>query len=101
VEELTNLLKDSPKSDHKTLAFRHILSLETLTENEEDQVLGDFIEGNESLPPDNTATHNLLRKHLSKVLNGLLRARRKCRSFDTDFSMDKPIPWKKSGEKLV
>jgi DNA-directed RNA polymerase sigma subunit (sigma70/sigma32) len=81
--------------------IRHTLSLGTTTENEEDQVLGDFIEGNDSFPPGNTDTHNLLREPLGKVLNGLLRARRECRSFDTDFSMDKPIPLKKSEEKSV
>ncbi|MFH1906343.1 MAG: sigma-70 family RNA polymerase sigma factor, partial [Chloroflexota bacterium] len=38
---------------------------------EEDSVLGDFIEDEEAAPPDDTATYNLLREHLSEVLNGL------------------------------
>ena len=31
----------------------------------------DFIEDDEAPPPDDTATYNLLREHLSEVLNGL------------------------------
>jgi RNA polymerase primary sigma factor len=45
--------------------------LETPTNDEEDSVLGDFIEDDEVAPPDETATYNLLRENLREVLNGL------------------------------
>lgn len=50
---------------------RRPLSLETPTDDEEDSVLGDFIEDDEAPPPDETATHNLLREQLEEVLNTL------------------------------
>jgi RNA polymerase primary sigma factor len=50
---------------------RRPLSLETPTDDEEDSVLGDFIEDDEAPPPDDTATYNLLREHLGEVLNAL------------------------------
>lgn len=50
---------------------RRPLSLETPTDDEEDSVLGDFIEDEEAPPPDDTATYNLLREHLEEVLNTL------------------------------
>ncbi len=50
---------------------RRPLSLETPTDDEEDSVLGDFIEDDEAPPPDDTATYNLLREHLGEVLNSL------------------------------
>ena len=50
---------------------RKPLSLETPTDDEEDSVLGDFIEDDEAPPPDETATYNLLREHLEEVLNTL------------------------------
>jgi RNA polymerase primary sigma factor len=34
-------------------------------------VLGDFIEDDQSPPPDETATYNLLREHIEEVLNSL------------------------------
>lgn len=57
--------------EHDFQVARRPLSLETPTDDEEDFVLGDFIEDNEAPPPDDTATYNLLREHLSEVLNGL------------------------------
>jgi RNA polymerase primary sigma factor len=50
---------------------RRPLSLETPTDDEEDSVLGDFIEDDEAPPPDDSATYNLLKEHLEDVLNGL------------------------------
>jgi RNA polymerase primary sigma factor len=50
---------------------RRPLSLETPTDDEEDSVLGDFIQDEEVPAPDETATYNLLREHLDIVLNGL------------------------------
>ena len=48
---------------------RRPLSLETPTDEEEDSVLGDFIEDEESPAPAETVTLNLLREHLQEVLN--------------------------------
>ncbi len=50
---------------------RRPLSLEMPTGDEEESVLGDFIEDEEITPPDEAATYNLLREHLREVLNGL------------------------------
>ncbi|MCJ7722776.1 MAG: sigma-70 family RNA polymerase sigma factor [Anaerolineales bacterium] len=72
VEELADALEVTPKKvENMIQVARRPLSLETPTDDEEDSVLGDFIEDNEASPPDDTATYNLLREHLSEVLNGL------------------------------
>lgn len=72
VEELANVLEVPPKKvENMIQVARRPLSLETPTDDEEDSVLGDFIEDDEAVPPDETATYNLLREHLSEVLNGL------------------------------
>ncbi|MBU4225123.1 MAG: sigma-70 family RNA polymerase sigma factor [Chloroflexi bacterium] len=72
VEELANALEVPPKKvENMIQVARRPLSLETPTDDEEDSVLGDFIEDEEAAPPDDTATYNLLREHLSEVLNGL------------------------------
>ena len=72
VEELADALEVTPKKvENMIQVARRPLSLETPTDDEEDSVLGDFIEDNEASPPDDMATYNLLREHLSEVLNGL------------------------------
>ncbi len=72
VEELAESLDVTPKKvENMIQVARRPLSLETPTDDEEDSVLGDFIEDNEAPPPDDTATYNLLKEHLEKVLNGL------------------------------
>jgi RNA polymerase primary sigma factor len=50
---------------------RRPLSLETPIGDEEDSLLGDFIEGDEITPPDETVTNNLLRESLHEALNEL------------------------------
>jgi RNA polymerase primary sigma factor len=72
VEELASAL-DVPakKVENMIQVARRPLSLETPTDDEEDSVLGDFIEDDDSPPPDDTATYNLLREHLEDVLNQL------------------------------
>jgi len=50
---------------------RRPLSLELPTDDEEDSMLGDFIEDDEAPPPDDTATYNLLKEHLGLVLDSL------------------------------
>jgi RNA polymerase primary sigma factor len=72
VEELADSLEVPPKKvENMIQVARRPLSLETPTDDEEDSVLGDFIEDDEAPPPDDTATYNLLREHLGEVLNGL------------------------------
>jgi RNA polymerase primary sigma factor len=72
VDELAIAL-DVPakKVENMIQVARRPLSLETPTDDEEDSVLGDFIEDDDSPPPDEMATYNLLREHLEEVLNGL------------------------------
>lgn len=72
VEELADALDVPPKKvENMIQVARRPLSLETPTDDEEDSVLGDFIEDEEALPPNDTATYNLLKEHLEEVLNGL------------------------------
>ncbi len=72
VDELATALEVPPKKvENMIQVARRPLSLETPTDDEEDSVLGDFIEDDEAPPPDDTATYNLLREHLEMVLNSL------------------------------
>jgi RNA polymerase primary sigma factor len=72
VEELAGALDVTPqKVENMIQVARRPLSLETPTDDEEDSVLGDFIQDEEVSAPDETATYNLLREHLESVLNGL------------------------------
>jgi RNA polymerase primary sigma factor len=72
VEELADSLDVTPqKVENMIQVARRPLSLETPTDDEEDSVLGDFIQDEEVPAPDETATYNLLRDHLEGVLNGL------------------------------
>jgi RNA polymerase primary sigma factor len=72
VEELANALEVTPqKVENMIQVARRPLSLETPTDDEEDSVLGDFIQDEDVVAPDETATYNLLREHLDSVLNGL------------------------------
>lgn len=72
VEELAHALDVPPKKvENMIQVARRPLSLETPTDDEEDSVLGDFIEDDEAPPPDDSATYNLLKEHLEDVLNSL------------------------------
>lgn len=72
VEELATALEVSPqKVENMIQVARRPLSLETPTDDEEDSVLGDFIQDEEISAPDESATYNLLREHLNSVMNGL------------------------------
>lgn len=72
VEELAEALQVTPKKvENMIQVARRPLSLETPTDDEEDSVLGDFIEDNEAPAPDESATYNLLKEHLSQVLDEL------------------------------
>ena len=72
VEEMAEALEVPPqKVENIIRVARRPLSLETPTGDDEDSVLGDFIEDDEIVQPDETATYNLLRENLREVLNGL------------------------------
>ena len=72
VEELAEGLEMSPqKVENIIQVSRWPLSLETPTNEEDDAVLGDFIEDEEAAPPDEAASYNLLRENLREVLNEL------------------------------
>ena len=72
VEELAQELEVPPKKvENMIQVARRPLSLETPTDDEEDSVLGDFIEDDEAPPPDDTAAYNLLKEHLEDVLESL------------------------------
>ncbi len=72
VEELAHALDVSPqKVENMIQVARRPLSLETPTDDEEDSVLGDFIQDDVIIAPDESATYNLLKEHVGNVLNGL------------------------------
>ena len=72
VEELAESLDVLPKKvENMIQVSRRPLSLETPTDNEDDSVLGDFIEDDEVPAPDETATYNLLREHIELVMDML------------------------------
>lgn len=72
VEELAEALGVPPrKVENMIQVARRPLSLETPTDDEEDSVLGDFIEDEEAPPPDETATYNLLREQINEILSTL------------------------------
>jgi RNA polymerase primary sigma factor len=72
VEELAEELEVTPqKVENMIQVARRPLSLETPTDDEEDSVLGDFIQDEEISQPDDSAIHNLLKEHLGTVLESL------------------------------
>ncbi len=72
VDELAEALGVPPrKVENMIQVARRPLSLETPTDDEEDSVLGDFIEDEEAPPPDESATYNLLREQINEILSTL------------------------------
>jgi RNA polymerase primary sigma factor len=72
VEELAESLGVTPeKVENMIQVAKRPISLQTPVGEEEDEVLGDFIEDEEAPAPDETATHNLLRQHLEEILDRL------------------------------
>jgi RNA polymerase primary sigma factor len=71
-EELAQVLDVSPKKvENMIQVARRPLSLETPTDEEDDSVLGDFIQDEDSPAPVQIVTQNLLREDLQDVLNTL------------------------------
>ncbi len=72
IEELAIALDVLPKKvENMIKVSRRPLSLELPTDNEDDSVLGDFIEDTDIPAPDETATYNLLKEHLEMVMDSL------------------------------
>ena len=72
VEELAVSLDVSPKKvEHMIQVARRPISLQMPIGDEEDDVLGDFIEDQETPAPDETASQNLLREQLEGILDML------------------------------
>jgi len=72
IEELALNLEIPPdKIEYMMRVARRPLSLEMPTDDEADSVLGDFIPDDDSPPPDDKAIQNLLKEHLSTVLDNL------------------------------
>jgi len=71
-EELAEALDVAPKKiENMIQVARRPLSLETPTDEEEDSMLGDFIQDEDSPAPVELVTQLLLREHLQDVLNAL------------------------------
>jgi RNA polymerase primary sigma factor len=71
-EEMADLLGVTPKKvENMIQVARRPLSLETPTDEEEDSVLADFIQDEDSPAPVEAVTQNLLQEHLKEVLNSL------------------------------
>ncbi len=72
IDELAEELGVPPKKvEYMLKVARRPLSLEMPTDDEEDSVLGDFIEDKDSPAPDEAATRNILREHLDAILSNL------------------------------
>jgi RNA polymerase primary sigma factor len=72
VDELAEKLEVPPKKvENMIKVARRPLSLQMPIGDEEEDVLGDFIEDSESEPPDESASFNLLREHLENLLDQL------------------------------
>jgi RNA polymerase primary sigma factor len=71
-EELAEALNvTTEKVEYLLQTARWPLSLETPTNDEDEAVLGDFIQDEETPAPDESATNNLMREHLESVLSSL------------------------------
>ena len=60
------------KVEHIMKILQDISSLDqSVRDDEEDSVLGDFIEDEDTPAPEETATQQLLREHVNRILTGL------------------------------
>ncbi len=92
-EELAEALEVTPKKvENMIQVARHPLSLQMPIGDEEDDVLGDFIEDRDAPAPDETATTNLLREHMNSILERLPPARPVSCSCAMDYWMEKYSP---------
>jgi RNA polymerase primary sigma factor len=69
---------DVDKVEHIMKIKQDISSLDaSVHEDEEDSVLGDFIEDEETISPEESATNQLLKEHVKDMLNGLTEREQK------------------------
>ncbi|MBN1665823.1 MAG: sigma-70 family RNA polymerase sigma factor [Anaerolineales bacterium] len=72
IPELAEALEVPPQKVEDMIQLaRHPLSLQMPIGDEEDDMLGDFIEDQSTPAPDETATYNLLHEHLESILETL------------------------------
>jgi RNA polymerase primary sigma factor len=72
MEEVAEALDVPPKKVEEMIQLaRHPLSLQMPIGEEDDDVLGDFIEDDASPAPDETAANNLLHEQLASILDSL------------------------------
>jgi RNA polymerase primary sigma factor len=72
LNEMAETLGVSPaKVEHMEDVARHPVSLETPIGENEDEMLGDYIEDRETPDPEETAVQTLMQEDLQKVLEGL------------------------------
>jgi len=72
IDELADALDVPPQKVEDMIQLaRHPLSLQMPIGDEDDDLLGDFIEDQNTPTPDTTATQNLLHEHLESVLDKL------------------------------
>ena len=71
-EELADALEiPVKKAEQMIQVARRPISLETPTDEDEDSVLGDFIEDEDSVQPAEVVTHNLLKRQIQDILAAL------------------------------
>jgi RNA polymerase primary sigma factor len=72
IDELAEVLQDKPENVVKMLRFsKHTLSLELPVGEEDDAVLGDFIEDQEAPPPEDKTGQVLLKERMKDLLDTL------------------------------
>ncbi len=78
-EEIAEAMEiDVDKVEHIMKIKQDISSLDaSVHEDEEDSVLGDFIEDEDTISPEESATNQLLKEHVSGMLNGLTEREQK------------------------
>jgi RNA polymerase primary sigma factor len=78
-EEIAEAMEiDVEKVEHIMKIKQDISSLDaSVHEDEEDSVLGDFIEDEDTISPEDSATNQLLKEHVKDMLNGLTEREQK------------------------
>jgi RNA polymerase primary sigma factor len=78
-EEIAEAMEiDVDKVEHIMKIKQDISSLDaSVHEDEEDSVLGDFIEDEDTISPEESATNQLLKEHVNGMLNGLTEREQK------------------------
>lgn len=67
----------------------------SVRDDEEDSVLGDFIEDEDTVSPEESATGSLLKEHVKDMLSGLTEREQKILMRFLAWKMVRAILWKK------